>query len=184
METPPSQRGGRCLWISPGARMDNSLCNSTRRWAWSKWSYAENEHWQVVYSGSGGFSICTRRADLCDATLSLNNWQSVPPDRIVQVSIFKSFAHGCFFCRRPVWGFQLELVTIRGLWCSLISGLRLQSGDGYWTSVEMWGWSSCLHVNFSENIWKLRSTLFLRTTFQHHLGKDLCHLDELKCSWR
>ena len=44
----------------------------------------------MVYSGSGGFSICTRRADLCDATLSLNNWQSVSPDRVVQVSIFKN----------------------------------------------------------------------------------------------
>ena len=55
-----------------------------------------NIAWQVVYSGSGGFSICTRRADLCDATLSLNNWHSVPPERVVQVSIFKIFAHGCF----------------------------------------------------------------------------------------
>ena len=49
-----------------------------------------NIAWQVVYSGSGGFSICTRRADLCDATLSLNNWQSVPPDRVVQESFFQN----------------------------------------------------------------------------------------------
>ena len=42
---------------------------------------------QVVYSGSGGFSVCLRPAHLCDATLSLKNWQSVPPDRVVQESI-------------------------------------------------------------------------------------------------
>ena len=55
-----------------------------------------NIAWQVVYSGSGGFSICTRRADLCDATLSLNNWLSVPPDRVVQVSTFQIFLMAVF----------------------------------------------------------------------------------------
>ena len=46
-----------------------------------------NLDWQVVFNGSGGFSVCLRLAHLCDATLSLKNWQSVPPDRVVQESI-------------------------------------------------------------------------------------------------
>ena len=42
---------------------------------------------QVVYMGTGGFSVCKRAAHLCDETLSLKNWQTVPPDRVVQESI-------------------------------------------------------------------------------------------------
>jgi len=41
---------------------------------------------EVVYIGSGGFSVCMRPAHLCDRSLSLKNWQSVPPDRVVQES--------------------------------------------------------------------------------------------------
>ena len=42
---------------------------------------------QVVYMGNGGFSVCKRAAHLCDETLSLKNWQTVPPERVVQESI-------------------------------------------------------------------------------------------------
>ena len=43
---------------------------------------------QVVYMGTGGFSVCNKRAaHLCDETLSLKNWQTIPPERVVQESI-------------------------------------------------------------------------------------------------
>ena len=63
----------------------------------------------MVYSGSGGFSICTRRADLCDATLSLNNWQIVPPDKVVQVSIFKNFLMAAFLLQETSVRFSIRI---------------------------------------------------------------------------
>ena len=53
---------------------------------------------QVVYMGTGGFSVCKRAAHLCDETLSLKNWQTLPPDRVVQESIsLEKTTILCFF---------------------------------------------------------------------------------------
>ena len=62
---------------------------------------------QVVYMGTGGFSVCKRAAHLCDETLSLKNWQTVPPERVVQESIsLEKTTILCFLCRRTAGCFQ------------------------------------------------------------------------------
>ena len=44
---------------------------------------------QALYNGGGGFSVCQKPARLCDARLSLKNWQRVPNDSVEQESSFQ-----------------------------------------------------------------------------------------------
>ena len=44
---------------------------------------------QALYNGGGGFSLCQKPARLCDARLSLKNWQRVPNERVEQESSFQ-----------------------------------------------------------------------------------------------
>ena len=50
--------------------------------------YSKQEQ-QALYNGDGGFSVCQKPARLCDARLSLKNWQRVPNERVEQESYFQ-----------------------------------------------------------------------------------------------
>ena len=81
---------------------------------------------QALYNGGGGFSVCQKPARLCDARLSLKNWQRVPNDSVEQESSFQGHYESSQGNANQ-WKIRQSHGDTTGLWCAARAGTSQSS---------------------------------------------------------